>query len=366
MLSKEIIKSLPDKPGVYFFKSRSSEILYIGKAKSLRNRVRSYTHPSYRHSKRTRQMVRRIRGVDYVVCGSELEALLLESRLIKEHLPEYNIMQRKLRNYPFVKITVNEDFPRVLVVWEIEPDRAKYLGPFARWFDARESVELLSKIFPVRKCNGEIVPGMHKPCLNYHIKCCLGPCAGMVSRSDYRKMITSIIRLLSGQHEKAIRDMVQEMSFAASNLQFEKAARLRDQISGIREVISRHQFRVKSVDSNNLIAIYPSMDTDAVELFFIRKGELADQKRMPVPALPDDALLQMITGDIERVFFGPSRPGRALLSQLEIDAMNIIARWLYRHRDDQSFVYVTKRQNKSETVAFAAEKVRSVVEVLVQ
>ncbi len=361
MISKEDVRSLPDKPGVYSFKSRSSEILYIGKAKSLRKRVSSYTHSSYRHSKRTRQLVRRIRAVDFTICGSELEALLLESRLIKEHLPEYNIAQRKLRNYPFVKITVNEDFPRAFVAWEIESDRAKYLGPFARWYDAQEAVELVNKIFPLRKCNGEIAPGSQKPCLNYHINTCLGPCAGNVAREDYRKMIGSTIRLLSGQQEKLIRDMGEEMKEAAANLQFERAARLRDQISGIREVISRHKFRVNAVDSNNLVAIYPSSDADSVEMFLIRKGELADQKRMSVAAQTDDELLQTITADIEQVFFSAPNARSKSLGKLEVDAMNIIARWLYMHQNDQSLVYIKKKRSKAETIASAAEKVRAIV-----
>jgi excinuclease ABC subunit C len=201
MLSKEDVNSLPDKPGVYFFRSRSSEILYIGKAKSLRKRVRSYTYRSYRHSKRTRQLVRRTRELDYTVCGSELEALLLESRLIKEHLPDYNVMQRRLRNYPFVKITMNEDFPRVFVAWEIQADGAKYLGPFPRWGDAQEVVEIIHRLFPVRKCEDEIALGSQRPCLNYHIKRCLGPCAGKLTRADYRKVIGTIIRLLSGANQ---------------------------------------------------------------------------------------------------------------------------------------------------------------------
>ena len=173
MLSKDDVNSLPDKPGVYFFKTRKSEILYIGKAKSLRKRVRSYTYRSYKHSKRTRRLVRRIRSVDYTVCGSELEALLLESRLIKEHLPEFNIMQRKLRHFPFVKITMNEEFPRVFLAWDIESDGAKYLGPFARVAEAGETVGLIHRLFPVRQCEKETFSKRHKACLNYHIQKCL-------------------------------------------------------------------------------------------------------------------------------------------------------------------------------------------------
>jgi len=365
MLSKEDVNSLPDKPGVYFFKSGSSEILYIGKAKSLRTRVRSYTYHSYKHSKRTRQLVRRTRELDYTVCGSELEALLLESRLIKEHLPDYNVMQRRLRNYPFVKITMNEDFPRVFVAWEIEPDGAKYLGPFARRDDAQEAVGIIHKVFPVRKCEDEIAPGTQRPCLNYHIKRCLGPCAGKVTRADYRKVIGTIIRLLSGRRDRLIRDMEREMGEAAASLEFERAARLRDQISGIREVIFRRQFQVNAVDNNNVIAIYPSTDADSVELFFIRKGGLADQKKMSFRARSDDELSQAIIADIERVFFNASELSYKSMGRLEVDAMNIISRWLYRHRNDQSLVYIRKKRSKAETITSAAQEVKKIVQLLV-
>ena len=364
MLSKEDAKSLPDKPGVYFFKSRTSEILYIGKAKSLRKRVRSYTYPSYKHSKRTRRLVRRIRSVDYTVCGSELEALLLESRLIKEHLPEYNITQRRLRNFPFVKITMNEDFPRVFVAWEIESDGARYLGPFASLAEAGETVGLIHRLFPTRQCERELPTRPQKACLNYHINRCLGPCTGKVDKADYRKMINSAIRLLSGQRDSLIRDMERDMKAAAANLRFEKAARLRDQISGIREAIFRRQFRVNSVDNNNLIAIYPSRDIGSVEFFFIRKGGLVDQKKVSFPTQSDGELRETVMEDIEKIFFNASEYGRRSLGPLEIDAMNIISRWLYRHRDDQSLIHIRKKRNKVETIASAAEKVEKVIQLL--
>lgn len=362
---KDDTKSLPDKPGVYFFKSRKSEILYIGKAKSLRKRVRSYTYRSYRHSKRTRQLIRRIREVDYTICGSELEALLLESRLIKEHLPEYNIMQRRLRYFPFVKITTNEEYPRVLVTWEIKSDGAKYLGPFARLAEAGETVGLIHRFFPVRQCEQEIRSTSRKPCLNYHIDRCLGPCGGKITKEEYRKMVSSIIRLLDGQRNGLIRDMEKEMKEAAINLRFERAARLRDQVDGIREAIYRKQFRVNSVDNNNVIAIYPSREPNSVELFFIRKGELADQKRMSLTMKSDDELLETAMKDIERIFFSLSERQRGSLNQLELDAMNIISRWLYRNRDDQSLIYIRRRQNKAQTIAAAAEKMKKIVQTLV-
>jgi excinuclease ABC subunit C len=365
MISKNDINSLPDKPGVYFFKDKSSQILYIGKAKFLKKRVNSYTHPSYRHSKRTRQLVRKVKKVDYVLCGSELEALLLESRLIKEHLPEYNIMQRRTKDYPFIKITMRDDFPRVFVAWDIETDNAKYLGPFPRWYEAQVTVDLIHKIFPIRKCSNDLPLKERKnPCLNFHIKQCLGPCCKKITKNEYRKTIGYIIRFLSGNYLRLIRDTEKEMKKAASDLKFERAARLRDQINGIKEVVSRHQFRVKSIESNNLIAVYPSEDSDSVEMFFIRKGILEDQKRISTRVLTDDDLSQNLKVDIQRIFFHSTTPDKTSVSRIEVDAMNIIARWLYRHRNDQSLIYIKGKRNKSEAINQTTIEVKKIIKLL--
>ena len=365
MISKEDIKTLPDKPGVYFFKDKLAQTLYIGKAKFLKRRVRSYLNPSYKHSKRTRQLVRRAKKVDYIQCGSELEALLLESRLIKENLPEYNITQRRTRDYPFIKITMNEDFPRLFVTWEIESDGAKYLGPFSTRYDAQGTVDLINNIFPVRKCSIELPPKRRvTPCLNYHIGKCLGPCFGKVTRREYRKTVGSIIRFLGGNWEKLVNDLSHEMKDSAAELKFERAARFRDQINGIKDVASRHQFRVKSVESNNLIAVYPSEYSNSVEVFYIRKGTLKSQKRLTVNGLENE-LYQEIKVDIENIFFDNTKDLKTRLNRLELDAMNIISRWLYRHRNDQSLIYVTGGRKKSENINQTATKVRDIIQLLI-
>jgi excinuclease ABC subunit C len=186
-----------------------------------------------------------------------------------------------------------------------------------------------------------------------------------VEKTDYRKMISTVVRLLSGQRDGLIRDTEREMNEAAANLRFERAAHLRDQISGIREVISRQKFRVNAVDNNNLIAIYPAKESNSVELFFIKKGVLEEQREMSFTAQPDDEFVRAITPDIEQIFFRESERRREPMSKLEVDAMNIIARWLYRHRNDQSLVYIRKKRNKAETVISAAEKVKEVIQLLI-
>ncbi|MBD3184866.1 hypothetical protein GF312_21465 [Candidatus Poribacteria bacterium] len=364
MLTKELVKPLPDKPGVYFFRSRTSEILYIGKAKSLKKRVRSYTYPSYRHSKRTRRLVRRVKQVDYTVCGSELEALLLESRLIKEHLPEYNVAQKRLRNFPFVKITMQDDFPKILVSWEIESDGAKYLGPFSHMSAAQETVDLIINYFPVRKCDDEVFRRTKRPCLEYHLNNCTGPCCGKISREKYRNIIGSILRLLGGQKYTLIRDMEKDMREAAEELKFEKAARLRDHIDGLRKEIIRRKFRVNSVDNNNLIAIYPAIEINSAELFFIRKGALVEQKTVCAENQTEERLYGELAGYIKQIFFNGNNPDKKQMTKLEVDAMNIISRWLYRHRNDQSLVHIKRKRNKTETINSAAKNVINIIRSL--
>lgn len=358
MISKKHIDSLPRSPGVYLFKDKLSNILYIGKAKSLKDRVRTYTYHRYKHSSKTRKLLRNTKSVDYIVCGSELEALLLESKLIKERLPEFNIIQKRYRNFPFIKLTINEDFPRVFVTWEIEIDGAKYLGPFPRRDRAEEIAEVIHKLFPIRKCNNEIKIRQKKPlCLNYDLKKCSGPCIGKITNTEYRKMIKTIIALLTGHKDEIISNMETDMRQSASDMNFEKAAIIRDRIKLIKEIIYRRQFQVNAVDNNNLIAIYPSKEIGSAELFFIRKGGLADQKTLAFQNLSDDELLEIIMNNVEKVFFSTDKDNKKSVSRLEVDAMNIISRWLYKHRKEQSFVHIKRGRNKTDTILSTSKKV---------
>lgn len=344
MLPHKAVDSLPNKPGVYCFKDRHGKIIYIGKAKSLRDRVRAYTYHHYKHSNRTRQLVKKTKSVDYILCGSELEALLLESKLIKENLPDFNIMQRRFRNYPFIKITLNEEFPRIFATWEIDFDGAKYFGPFSKWDQAEETVAVIHKLFPIRWCNGNTLPNVKKnPCLKYEVKKCSGPCMGKIGSDEYRKIINNIIMLFNGKKEKIIKNMEQDMKKASDMLQFEKALILRDRIKLIRETIFRHQYQVNAVDNNNLIAIYPSKDNGSVMLFFIKEGKLIYQTEMLMQNRDDMA--KTIFDNIDQVFFKSNGNENKVITKFDIDAMNIISRWLYRHRNDQSFVHIKNSRN---------------------
>ena len=238
MLTKDMVVNLPLLPGVYFFRSNSGEILYIGKAKSLRKRVGSYLHNSQQNRwGKIKRLVRHATQIDYEICGSELEALLLESRLIKQHQPPYNRSLKFVRRSPFVKVSLNDDFPRVELVFKEESDGAQYFGPFSslRW--TREAVEVLHRIFPIRTCEGAITPQPDfSPCFSYHVKRCNAPCAARVSRETYRVMIGDVIRILEGEYHAVIKKLMVQRDRAAVELRFERAAALQKRIEQIEKV----------------------------------------------------------------------------------------------------------------------------------
>ena len=238
MLTKEMVVDLPSLPGVYFFRSRSGEILYIGKAKSLRKRVRSYLYNSKQNRwGKIKRLVRHATQINYQICASELEALLLESRLIKHHQPPYNTSLKSVRRSPFIKISINDDFPEVALVFKEESDTARYFGPYSslRW--TREVIEVLHRIFPIRTCEGIITPlPDFKPCFSYHLKRCQAPCAARVSRETYRAMINDVIRILEGKYHAVIKKLTIERDREAIALRFERAAALQRRIEQIERV----------------------------------------------------------------------------------------------------------------------------------
>lgn len=237
MLTKEMVADLPLLPGVYFFRGKSGNILYIGKAKLLRKRVQSYLYNSRHHPYKIKRLVRHATQVDYEVCASELEALLLESRLIKEHQPPYNTSLKSDPPSLFIRINLNDDFPRIDVVFEIAPDGARYWGPFSsrRWTE--EVIEVLHRIFPIRNCEGTITPHPDfRPCFSYHINHCGAPCVGRVSRAAYRPMINDVVRLLDGEGQKVVDELSAKRDHAAVELKFERAAAIQKQIERLQQV----------------------------------------------------------------------------------------------------------------------------------
>ena len=357
MLDNILIEDAPANPGVYLFKNRNGRIIYIGKAKSLKARLRSYTNP--KQSRKIKRLVRDTVKVDYVVCGSELEALLLESRLIKKNQPRYNVLLKKPRPRPFVKITFDEPFPRVLVDYEIQDDGAKYLGPFPSFKTAQKSVEIIQRLFPLRICSLRLpTPSAYgersirpnpkiRPCLEYHLGRCLAPCAAKISETDYQAVCQDMVLLVSGRNLTLLEDLVQMRDKATAELNFEQAARIQERI----ELIGRVQ--LLAGHKNNLAVLCPSTEAGAVELFFIKSGKLHAQHRIPYSA--QATLKNTVSCLISDAFSSPESSKN--LTSLDLDAMNIISRWLYANLGEQRIVALPNLTNLTDALAQMTEEV---------
>ena len=276
----EQLKMLPNKPGVYLMKNTLGEIIYVGKAKVLKNRVRQYFQKSKNHSEKVKSMVKNIAEFEYIVTDSEMEALILECNLIKKYSPKYNISLKDDKFYPFIKITLNEDFPRVFVTRHYSKDGNKYFGPYPNAGAVHETINLIKKLFPLRTCRRTIIEGgkTSRPCLNYHIKKCQAPCAGYISKEEYMVMINEIMDVLSGKDKKLLEKLNKDMIEASQNLEFEKAASFRDKILAIESLAEKQKaFKVKDTDED-FINLYKDEKDCCIQIFFVRDGKITGRE----------------------------------------------------------------------------------------
>ena len=333
MLQKEMAAALPNAPGVYFFRDGQDKLLYVGKAKSLRKRVLSYTYASKRRPRRTQELIKRTESLDYDTCGSELEALILESRLIKEWQPSFNRALKRFRRFRFLRIDVSQPFPLVTVVAEIEGDSARYFGPFHHFDAAQTALEVLHKLFPLRTCEGRIVPRPSaRPCFEHHLERCGAPCAGRVSPEEYSTLIEDVECFLRGEYDPFLERLAVRRDEAAQALLFEKAAYLHRRILQIQHVLDRHRFCVNSVDHND-VAVVGILDGQEQTVLLIRNGRLASHEQIHGgPKTRRRKLLRSVT----RIYERDDPPTEC--TPYDVDAMNIISNWLYHHRDEQSIV----------------------------
>lgn len=274
------LKNLPEKPGVYIMKNSLGEIIYVGKAKILKNRVRQYFQSSKNHSEKVKKMVSNISEFEYIVTDSEMEALLLECNLIKKHSPKYNIALKDDKFYPFIKITMNEDFPRVFVTRNYAKDGNKYFGPYVNGTAVYETITLIKKIFPLRTCKRSIIEGGEKtrPCLNYHINLCKAPCAALISKAEYRKMIDQVIDILNGKDNYIIKELKEKMLEASSELEFEKAGGYRDKILAIENIIEKQKMFTVKEGEEDYINLYCDEKDCCVQIFFSRDGKISGRE----------------------------------------------------------------------------------------
>lgn len=352
---KAQLKALPRKPGVYLFRDQDGDVLYVGKAAILRNRVRSYFGPGTADSPKTGRMVARVHRFDFMVTDSEQEAIILECNLIKKYRPRYNVRLKDDKSYPYLKISLGEEWPRVHITRRLEDDGSRYFGPFASVYSVRETLNLLRKLFPFRTCRDPALAPRSRPCLEYHIKRCLAPCVGAVSPQDYAQIIRQVIMFLEGREEAVARELKRKMAAASRALNFEQAAILRDRLQAVERTIERQKITSMDRAEMDSIAMARSGDVTCVEVFFIRYGKLLGKEEFILEGTQDEAPEQIMTSFVEQYYAAASKVPRLILLQHPVEKPELLGNWLTERRGARVKLAVPKRGEKRRMVNLVAE-----------
>ncbi|QUI25060.1 excinuclease ABC subunit UvrC [Vallitalea pronyensis] len=354
---EENLKNLPMQPGVYLMKDMYDNIIYVGKAIKLRNRVRQYFRKSTNHSNKIRKMVTMIKSFEYIVTDSELEALILECNLIKKHRPKYNTLLKDDKAYPYIKVTVDEMYPRIIYSRELKKDKAKYFGPYTNATGAKETIEVITKIWKIRTCNRRLPKdiGKERPCLNYHIKQCHGPCQGYISREDYGAHIHEIIEFLGGKYDKVIGILEEKMKQASEDMDFEKAAEYRDQLMSVKSIAGKQKIINASMEDQDVIAFAKSQDEALVQVYFIRHGKLIGREHFHLDGVEDLHRQEVMTTFVKQFYSGTPYIPKEIILQEEIDEANIINAWLDNKRGQKVYIKVPRKGEKHKLVELAAQ-----------
>jgi excinuclease ABC subunit C len=361
-----ILATLPAKPGCYIYRNAEGTIVYIGKAINLRNRVRSYFHADNSHDNKTRRLAREIADIEWIIVGSELEALILEMNLIKKHRPKYNIRLKDDKRYPYIKIHWNEPFPKVTVTRQMVEDGSRYFGPYTSAWAVYQTLEVLRKIFPYLTCDREITGNDPRACLYYDIKLCNAPCIGAVSQDGYRQMISDLMDFLSGHSEEIVTRMQKEMQKASDEMRFEKAAALRDQLKAIQSIIERQKviFGTDYLDSD-VLAMARTDGEACVQIFFIRGGKLIGREYFILEGTEDTADTEVMSEFVKQFYTEAATiPEQVMLPQ-EIEERIIISQWLRSKRGGKKVeLFVPKEGQPHDLVQMAAENASETLQAL--
>lgn len=352
---QEKLKILPKQPGVYLMKDKYDEIIYVGKAKVLRNRVRSYFQDSRNHSYKTDVMKQHIADFDYLVTDSEVEALILESNLIKNHQPHFNIRLKDDKTYPFIKVTLNEDFPRVFKTRLVKKDGARYFGPFADVNAVYKTLKILQKLFPIRLCKKKILDGEieERGCLNYHIKKCKGPCVGAISKQGYDQMVKEVILFLEGKSDQLIRDLKLRMKQAAEGLDFEQAAFYRDSIQAIEKTTQSQKVVAEDLVDRDVIAIAIEEDKACLQVLIIRHGRLMGQEYFIMEGTAEEELGEVLSAFMKQYYLNQMVLPREILLEIELNDEETIDEWLRDVAGRKVVLHVPQKGTKRRLVEMA-------------
>ena len=361
---QEELKKLPAKPGVYIMHDERDHIIYVGKAISLKNRVRQYFQTSRNKGVKIEQMVTHIRRFEYIVTDSELEALVLECNLIKEHHPKYNTMLMDDKTYPFIKVTVNEEFPRVMLARQMLKDKAKYFGPYTSGQAVRDTIDLLHKLYHVRSCNRNLPKdiGKERPCLNYHIKQCDAPCQGYISKEEYGKAISEVIRFLNGNFDGILKDLEEKMQKASEELKFEKAIEYRELLGSVKKIAQKQKITDTAGDDRDIIAMASEGEDAVVQVFFIRSGRLIGRDHFYLRVARGDTKSQVLSSFLKQFYAGTPFIPKEIMIQEEIEDREVITQWLEKRKGRKVHIRIPKKGTKEKLVELARENARMVLD----
>lgn len=366
---EEELKKLPSKPGVYIMHNEKDEIIYVGKAVSLKNRVRQYFQSSRNKGAKIEQMVTHIARFEYIITDSELEALVLECNLIKEHRPKYNTMLKDDKSYPFIKVTVQEAYPRVLFARRMKKDKNKYFGPYTSAGAVKDVIDLVTKLYKVRSCS-RILPrdcGKDRPCLYYHMKQCLAPCQGYISQEEYGKNIRKVLKFLNGDFRETLDDLKEKMETASMELRFEDAATYRDLIQSIQKIGEKQKITGYGQEDRDIIAVAMDESLDlreqdaVVQVFFVRDGKLIGRDHFYLRVARGDTKEQVLSSFLKQFYAGTPFIPREIMLQKEIEDREVIEEWLSSRRKQKVHIRVPKKGTKEKLVELAEENARMVL-----
>lgn len=352
---EEELKKLPGKPGVYLMHDEKDEIIYVGKAISLKNRVRQYFQASRNKGAKIEQMVTHISRFEYIVTDSELEALVLECNLIKEHRPKYNTMLMDDKGYPFIKVTTNEAYPRIMLARTMKKDKAKYFGPYTSATAVKDTIDLIRKLYHIRSCNRNLPKdiGKERPCLNYHIKQCKAPCQAYISQQEYRRSIDEALRFLNGHYDGILKDLEEKMLEASENMEFEKAIEYRELLNSVRQIAQKQKITDSSGEDRDILAVAKDAEDAVVQVFFIRGGRLIGRDHFFLRNASEASKSKILESFIKQFYAGTPFIPSELMLQEELEEKELLEQWLSKKKEHRVHIKVPKKGEKEKLVELA-------------
>jgi excinuclease ABC, C subunit len=359
----EELKKLPSSPGVYIMHDKKDEIIYVGKAVALKNRVRQYFQSSRDKSPKILQMVSKIASFEYIVTDSELEALVLENNLIKEHRPRYNTMLKDDKTYPYIKVTVKENYPRIMVTRQIKKDKAKYFGPFTSLTSVNNTIDFLRKSFKIRNCNRNLPKdtGKQRACFDYYIHQCEAPCQGCISQAEYLKQVELTLEFLSGNYKKLLQDIQKQMEEAAARLEYEEAARLRDLLSSLNHVTQKQKISSDGIQDRDIIAMAKDEEDALVQIFFIRDGKMIGREHHYIQVSIDDEEPQILESFVKQFYAGTPFLPKEIWLQYNLPDEELISNWLSQKRRTKVKLIVPKKGSREKMIELAEKNAKLIL-----